>query len=334
MVAPKLVVGREFKISRQSLPSSISVPESMVAEESITIKMVSKVTSGGRSWRFQIVGTSVEAQMSGVAILAAVRSLDKVAKHFIATCGTNGPASAHIKHRFHRETGEPMIRQVTITAITREYFSFAQVHNHRRQGVLAMERMIQTHKWQHRIAHTILGIILVDAYMMYVLENGDEDMTFEDYVGKMAFHFLHFGMPIKRGRTSFKAIAKVHSQVSGIPPYHHLEHIEKHFERNTNTNKARRSNTSMDVTEINDANDEHDNADDEKDDGNVRETANTRKAMHLDCSVCRQHTAFLCVRCSLTSDRPIAVCGPAKRGRPEVYCMVGHHDDVAARERL
>lgn len=75
--------------------------------------------------------------------MIAVAWFDKVPKHFIATAGTNSPAPPRIKVRYHRETGDRKLFEVPSSAVPKEYFNQApkiDVHNHRRQGELAMER--------------------------------------------------------------------------------------------------------------------------------------------------------------------------------------------------
>ncbi len=75
--------------------------------------------------------------------------------------------------------------------ITHDYFQHAQkvdVHNHRRQGALAMERCIHTRDWSMRLVTTLLGIIAVDSYMLYKSERGPDDavLAFADFLGNFA----------------------------------------------------------------------------------------------------------------------------------------------------
>ncbi|MGF2166758.1 hypothetical protein, partial [Enterococcus avium] len=70
-------------------------------------------------------------------------------------------------------SSEAFEKSTPISIIPYDYFQNAQkidVHNHRRQGILALERSIHTQNWVVRIISTILGMIMVDAYMMYLLE--------------------------------------------------------------------------------------------------------------------------------------------------------------------
>jgi len=72
-------------------------------------------------------------------------------------------------------------------------FGHVDVHNHRRQGVLAMEKYIQTKSWVFRLICTTLGMILVDAYLIhkYFYRDGDpmspvpKLLSFRDFVGEV-----------------------------------------------------------------------------------------------------------------------------------------------------
>ena len=107
-------------------------------------------------------------------LLHAVAWWDKRVKHFVSTAGTNLPAGNHrrLRYRLVGDGGyESFEKSTPISAIPFEYFSYAQkidVHNHRRQGILAIERCIATRNWAFRIVSTVLGIIMVDAYMLYL----------------------------------------------------------------------------------------------------------------------------------------------------------------------
>jgi len=93
-----------------------------------------------------------------------------VGKHFIATAGTFAEDSqGKIKKRRNVEGDEVEI-VVPTPLIVKEYFSFSHkvdLHNRMRQGELALERNIGSRKWQDRLAHTLLGMIMVDAFLMY-----------------------------------------------------------------------------------------------------------------------------------------------------------------------
>jgi hypothetical protein len=116
----------------------------------------------------------------------------------IATAGINAPAAPRSRLIYRRtEDGswERYEKFTNISGIPQEYFSFAQrvvVHNHRRQGILAMERAIETRNWAFRIVCSVLGMILVDAYRMYHAEMHREQdgaglMPFRQFSAKVAY---------------------------------------------------------------------------------------------------------------------------------------------------
>ena len=135
---------------------------------------------------------------------------DKTQKQFISTCGTNEPAPPHKRVRYILENGinHRIFKETQTTAIPHEYFSFAQkvdVHNHRRQGILAMERTIQTQKWEFRLICTLLGIIMVDAYMMFCHENdSDEQTSFESFVNEVAMELANNSLGLQRARINIQ----------------------------------------------------------------------------------------------------------------------------------
>ena len=69
-------------------------------------------------------------------------------------------------------------------------FSNIDVHDHYRQGSLAIERSWVTQKWYHRIFSTILGICVTDAFYAYrlysktLVQSALDDYT--TFIGKLA----------------------------------------------------------------------------------------------------------------------------------------------------
>ena len=95
---------------------------------------------------------SSNERINGAQLIAAAW-WDKHRKNIIATCGTNGNGPPHGRIRYNlTEEGitQRTHRFTDINRIMYEYFSFAQkinVHNHYRQGNLAMERVIHTNNF-------------------------------------------------------------------------------------------------------------------------------------------------------------------------------------------
>jgi len=78
------------------------------------------------------------------------------------------------------------------------HFSVIDVHDHLRQGSLAIENFWYTHKWWHRVFGTILGIIITNAFYCYRYEyqlrnHGDDtgSIDFATFLAKLA-HGLIF----------------------------------------------------------------------------------------------------------------------------------------------
>jgi hypothetical protein len=119
---------------------------------------------------------------------------DKRPKYIIATAGSNTAAPPHGRTRYRLlsdGTCQQFSKFTNISAVPYEYFSNAQkidVHNHRRQGVLAMERCIGTHSWSFRIITTVLAMCMVDAYMMYKYDavDGEPAMEFSAFASECA----------------------------------------------------------------------------------------------------------------------------------------------------
>ena len=85
----------------------------------------------------------------------------------------------------------------TLLQMVEEFYScfgIIDVHDHLRQGSLAMEREWYTHKWWHRVFATIYGICLIDSYLAYKFEmeaihNSPDDL--KTYIGKLAYQLIH-----------------------------------------------------------------------------------------------------------------------------------------------
>ena len=92
-------------------------------------------------------------------------------KNIVATCGTTLPAPPHFKRRWNvHESGTDYFNvPVKRPCIVRDYFCGAEkidVHNHLRQGGLALEKNA-TRRWEFRFFQTFLGMCEVDAYLAY-----------------------------------------------------------------------------------------------------------------------------------------------------------------------
>ena len=98
----------------------------------------------------------------------------------ISNVGTSLPAvpSIRIRHSIVTpDNGPPFTKETTYRLsrpdIVAQFFDHAHkvdVNDHIRQGLLAVERLWHTNNWVIRIFSTILGIIVVNAYLLYVAD--------------------------------------------------------------------------------------------------------------------------------------------------------------------
>eukprot|EP00750_Incisomonas_marina_P005668 INCI14073.1.p1 GENE.INCI14073.1~~INCI14073.1.p1 ORF type:complete len:625 (+),score=97.77 INCI14073.1:326-2200(+) len=93
-------------------------------------------------------------------------------KNIIATCGTTLPGAPHKKRRWCVHANGSLSKHtvdVKRPRVTAECFNGAQmidVHNHGRQGSLALESR-RTQRWDWRFFQTFLGILTVDAFSAF-----------------------------------------------------------------------------------------------------------------------------------------------------------------------
>ena len=77
------------------------------------------------------------------------------------------------------------------------YFSNIDVHDHYRQGSLAMEKNWNTQTWWHRLLGTLFGMICTDAFLGYRLEFRNRQMgevgilSYKDFLHRLAYQLIH-----------------------------------------------------------------------------------------------------------------------------------------------
>lgn len=104
---------------------------------------------------------------------------DAPKKVLVSTCSTSLPADPHVKKRFkvnadNNKFTEVVYRTVPRPQVVKQYFEAAcqiDIHNHLRQGVLAIEDHVGTKDPLFRLFTTIFGMSVVDAYKVYNMEN-------------------------------------------------------------------------------------------------------------------------------------------------------------------
>lgn len=151
---------------------------------------VTKVDLGGRE------GTVV-----------ALGWMSKVMKTFVGTSGTTLAGPPHVLPRskvvidddgcastlkYTKSEDQPVF-------VYELFQAFAKIdsHDHKRQGILALESSWITNNWWHRLFTTIVGMIIVDAYLMYKMEfkalfpgKPHEDLI--TWGNKLAYQLIHF----------------------------------------------------------------------------------------------------------------------------------------------
>jgi Transposase IS4 len=122
-------------------------------------------------------------------------------RFFVSSVGNNNISTYTYSQPYFvlSENGERIAqpREVPMAEFVKQYysgFSKVDVHNHRRQGSLAMEEHIRTKNWVYRLINTTLGMIITDAYLIYKYVNKMKNPTsttlkqlsFRDFIGWVA----------------------------------------------------------------------------------------------------------------------------------------------------
>jgi len=129
---------------------------------------------------------------------------DKKGKQFIFNSGTtlDGNPSVRKRHRsewnderhqYEFKTYEKVVNRPKIVEDIFKSFSVIDIHDHLRQGSLAIERQWNTNKWPLRLFQTVLGMIITNAYLLMRYEyrihrhGFDQDqIEFPEFLGKLA----------------------------------------------------------------------------------------------------------------------------------------------------
>ena len=138
----------------------------------------------------------------------AVAWKDKKTKHIICTRGlTSVMRNPSVRHRrrlvesnWGHENDRFDIHIPRPQAIEMFFscFSNIDVHDHYRQGSLAMEKNWSTQTWWHRLFATLFGMICTDAFLGYRLEFRNRQMggevgllPYKDFLHKLAYQLIH-----------------------------------------------------------------------------------------------------------------------------------------------
>ena len=140
---------------------------------------------------------------------------DKTLKRFLSTCGTTVEGQPHTKKRYRvsedGESSEIFYKTVKRPKLVEEYFDSASkidVHNHLRQGSLALEEAWGTRKWHHRVFASILGMVEVDAFLMYsALHLDGKSMEHRTFTERLALSLITntYGVPVSPHTRSLRS---------------------------------------------------------------------------------------------------------------------------------
>lgn len=115
---------------------------------------------------------SVVTEKDGVKMMG-VAWADRQRKMLVSTYGNTLPGQPHVKKRWEiLEDGSErqFTKEVKRPSIFENFFDAApaiDVHNHLRQGNLALEQALKTDEWHIRVATTLIGMTVVDAWLAY-----------------------------------------------------------------------------------------------------------------------------------------------------------------------
>ena len=131
---------------------------------------------------------TLTAEVDGVPLLAHTWN-DRKRKHFVSTCGTTNEAEPCRKKRYRVSRDgivETIYKEVKRQQLVQLYFDGApsvDIHNHYRQGGLALEQVWGTQLWWHRVFSTLLGIIETNSFLAYRHFKPDSgDVTHRQFV--------------------------------------------------------------------------------------------------------------------------------------------------------
>jgi hypothetical protein len=217
---------------------------------------------------------------------------DRKRKLVVGTCGTTLAGSPHQKKRLRvSHTGETEVyyKQVQRPRIVELYFSGApavDVHNHYRQGGLALEKGLQTKIWWMRVFCTILGIIETDAYVAYIRFCPDaRGLSHRQFTLQLAASLRD----VASGAAT-RAVRRPRTQPTLAP-----------LPRSSATYPSHALKPLLECERFQ----------------NRRGTATRAK---LTCEICKRQAHSYCASCTAASGRTIAVCGSGT-GRE---CLLRH----------
>jgi len=114
----------------------------------------------------------VHVDSTGTPDMMAVLWLDRDRRYFVATAGSNQPGTPCERLRWREMPGGAQRVAVTVPQpeVAEMYYSCAakvDQHNRCRQDDLRLEQKFGTHDWSLRVNLSLLGMCLVDAWLLH-----------------------------------------------------------------------------------------------------------------------------------------------------------------------
>lgn len=128
---------------------------------------------------------------NGVEQIGAVLWVDRDRKYFVCTTSNIDPAPSIVRYRYRRDDSYTYKKriEVGIPLVAQTYFdvcSKVDEHNRCRQDDLRLERKVETKQWDKRVNHTLLGIWIVDAWLLYRQVCGFKELSQHAFYCKLA----------------------------------------------------------------------------------------------------------------------------------------------------
>ena len=115
-------------------------------------------------------------------------------------------------------------------------FSNIDVHDHYRQGSLAIEKNWRTQTWWHRLFGTLFGMVCTDAFLGYRLERRNRQMggevglqSFKDFLHKLAYQLIHNDGIRRRLRKCQREVVEEDEEPENVSAQHNCFNSSIHF---------------------------------------------------------------------------------------------------------
>jgi hypothetical protein len=161
---------------------------------------------------------------------------DKKTKTILFNHGTTEPAGSLQRHRskivakpdgtgFKTEKYDINVKTCDVVRTLFLYFPKIDIHDHYRQGSLRFHENWPTKTWWHRFYSNILGMIISDAYFMYIAEwkkytNEDKSIAepydYSSFIDRLSYDMVHYHV-ILRDRAQHARRASIGGAAAAVP---------------------------------------------------------------------------------------------------------------------